>query len=268
MPILFLLLVAVTRLPRLPSPAGGAFWPEMQPTVRRGEMKKRLFMALAVTLLLPPGPGRAGHQDRSQRTPDRRHPQGGRGHQVRRPDVAGGREGRRRPQGRRRHPAGGTGDRGQRVQGRERGPGQYQDDHRGRGAGHRGAPVLQAGGSGRGGGQQLRHPHDLPLVHQPRHHQGPALRLPGLLPGSLPGAGGGQVHHRGVQGQEGRGALRRGQRLPQGPGRVLQGRLGKDARPGQRGGLRELHHQGRRLLLPADQDHQLGRPGDVRPPVL
>ncbi len=51
------------------------------------------------------------------------------------------------------------------------------------------------------------------------------VRLPRLLHRSLPGPRGGQVRHGEPEGEEGRGALRRGLRLQQGHRRVLQGDL-------------------------------------------
>ncbi len=141
-------------------------------------------------------------------------------------------------------------------------------DHPGRGPGHRRPPGLQAGGPRRRGGQQLQDAHDQPVVHQPRHDQEPPLRLPGLFPGPVPGAGPGQLHHGRIQVQQGGGPLRRCERLSQGVGRVLQVGVGEAARCRIGGGLRELYHQGRRFQHPADQDHQLRGPGPVHPPVL
>ena len=154
------------------------------------------------------GPNR---QDRPQHPADWRHSQGRRGLQVRGPDVAFRRERRRRPRGRGQETQGGAGHRGQRVQGRVRGEGQYQADHRGRSAGHRRAAVLQAGGSRGRGGPGPGNADDQSVVDQPQHHQGPSVRVPRAVPRSVPGAGSGELHHQRVQVHQGRGSLRRGQ---------------------------------------------------------
>ena len=70
----------------------------------------------------------------------------------------------------------------------------------GRCPGHHRPPVLQAGRAGGRNLQQSKDPHDFPVVHQSQHHPGSSLCLPGLLFGSFPGSGGGQVRDRGIRG--------------------------------------------------------------------
>ena len=164
-------------------------------------------------------------------------PKVGRGHQVRGPDVARGRHEGGRARGRGQEVQGRARDRGQRGQGGVRRQGGHQADHGRRGDRHRRPAGLQAGRARGRGLQQLQDPHDHGLVHQPQHHQGPALRLPRLLPGRLPGAGAVDLRLGRVQVQKGGRALRRRQRLPQGPGRVLQEGLGEEERPRLRRGL-------------------------------